>query len=200
MKHNPILAVLLLACSSLAAQPPQALTVTPEQQIQYNPYPNRDRIPDYSFCGYKASEAPIPDLLADPSVPVVRVSPSGGDDTQRIQDALDHVGALPLRADGFRGLVLLEAGTFRLDGSLLLSHGGVVLRGSGDRASTLFAAGTDRETVLRISGRDDATAEQPVRMTAEYLPATGCRPATASGLPARPRGNGSTCWAWTTSA
>ena len=170
MKRNPILAVLLLACSSLAAQPPQALTVTPERQIQYNPYPNGDRIPDYSFCGYKASEAPIPDLLADPSVPVVRVSPSGGDDTQRIQDALDHVGALPLRADGFRGLVLLEAGTFRLDGSLLLSHGGVVLRGSGDRASTLFAAGKDRETVIRICGRDDATVGQPVSMTAEYLP------------------------------
>ena len=77
-----------------AAQPPQALTVTPDRQIRYNTYDNGDRVPDYSYCGYLASEAPIPDLLADPDVPVVRVAPTGRDDTQRIQDALDYVGGL----------------------------------------------------------------------------------------------------------
>ena len=82
MKRNPILPLLLLACSSLAAQPPQALTVTPERQIQYNPYPNGDRIPDYSFCGYKASEAPIPDLLAEFQPFQCRDTPGSHDHSQ----------------------------------------------------------------------------------------------------------------------
>ena len=121
----------------VAAQPPQALTVTPDRQIRYNTYDNGDRVPDYSYCGYLASEAPIPDLLADPDVPVVRVAPIGRDDTQRIQDALDYVGGLPLRPDGFRGVVLLERGNFRVEGSLVMRSSGVVIRGSGDRKSVV---------------------------------------------------------------
>ncbi len=160
----------LLAFVPAMAQTPEALTVTPDKQIQYNPYPNGDRIPDYSYCGFLASEAPIPDLLADASVPVVRVATTGGDDTQRIQDALDYVGALPLRADGFRGVVLLGPGSFRIEGSLVMRCSGVVLRGSGERATTLQAAGTGRETVVQVRGEDDAVVQTPLSLTADYLP------------------------------
>ncbi|MCR4824714.1 MAG: DUF6298 domain-containing protein [Bacteroidales bacterium] len=160
----------LLTCGILAAQSPEALTVTPDQQVQYNPYPNGDRIPDYSYCGYRASEVPVPDLLADPTVSVVRVGPSGGDDTCNIQDAIDYVGGLPLRGDGFRGVVLLEPGRFRLDGSLLLDRSGVVLRGSGELRTTLFAAGHGRETVVRIAGQDDAAEGPGLPLQTDYLP------------------------------
>lgn len=160
----------LLVCASAGAQAPEALTVTADKQIQYNPYPNGDRIPDYSYCGFRASQTPIPDLLADPSAPVVRVAPGGADDTQRIQDALDYVGALPVRADGFRGIVLLEPGTFRLEGSLLLRRSGVVLRGSGEQETTLFAAGTGRETVIQVRGVDDAVQEAAAALQGDYLP------------------------------
>ena len=144
------------------AQPPQALNVTPDRQIRYNTYDNGDRVPDYSYCGFLASEAPIPDLLADPDVPVVRVAPTGQDDTQRIQDALDYVGALPERADGFRGVVLLARGTFRMEGSLVMRCSGVVIRGSGVLETSLFAAGQGRETVVQVRGVDDAAEESPV--------------------------------------
>ena len=152
------------------AQPPQALNVTPDRQIRYNTYDNGDRVPDYSYCGFLASEAPIPDLLADPDVPVVRVAPTGQDDTQRIQDALDYVGALPERADGFRGVVLLERGTFRLEGSLVMRCSGVVIRGSGVLETSLFAAGQGRETVVQVRGVDDAAEESPVTVQTDYLP------------------------------
>ena len=45
------------------------LRVTQDQQVEYFAYPNGDRIPDYSYCGYMASEEAIPDLLADPTCP-----------------------------------------------------------------------------------------------------------------------------------
>lgn len=169
MTRLPLLLVALLS-GGLAAPSPEALTVTADHRIQYNPYPNGDRIPDYSYCGYRASDAPIPDLLADPSVYVLRVSPSGGDDTRRIQDALDHVGGLPLRSDGFRGVVLLEAGRFRLDGSLKMECSGVVLRGSGVQETTLFAAGHGRETVVAVAGKDDARQEASLAIPTDYLP------------------------------
>ena len=170
MSRFPFFLFVLLSCGTLAAQSPEALTVNAERQIEYHPYPNGDRIPDYSYCGYKVSEAPIPDLLADPSVSVVRVSPSGGDDTLPIQDALDYVGGLPLRDDGFRGVVLLEPGRFQLNGSLLIDRSGVVLRGSGWLETTLFAIGQGRETVVRVAGRDDATEGAALAIRTDYLP------------------------------
>ncbi len=170
----------LFLCGWLSAQEPEALSVKADRTVEYHAYPNGDRIPDYSFCGYRASDVPIPDLLADPSVPVVRVVPSGADDTRRIQDALDYVGGLPLRSDGFRGVVLLEAGRFRLDGSLVLSGSGVVLRGSGSLETTLFAAGHGRETVLQVRGTDDAREGASIAVQADYLPVN----ATVIPLPA----------------
>src|SRR5688572_2340545 len=48
-----------------------------------------NRIPDFSFCGYKAGEKAIPDAPVRVLVPVKQ-----GDATRRIQAALDYVAAL----------------------------------------------------------------------------------------------------------
>ena len=50
-----------------------------------------NRIPDFSYCGYKASEQPIPTIPVRVVVPVAK-----GDATLRIQSALDHVASLPM--------------------------------------------------------------------------------------------------------
>jgi hypothetical protein len=73
--------------------------------------------------------------VALPAVPVVKtVDPSAGpDDTERIQNALDDVAALPFR-DGFRGAVLLGPGEFVCSRTIILSASGVVVRGSGSGA------------------------------------------------------------------
>ena len=55
-------------------------------KLQYTTEPNGDRIPDFSYCGYKASEAPIPDLTVKVVVPFAK-----GDATLRIQSALDYI-------------------------------------------------------------------------------------------------------------
>ena len=64
-----------------------------------------DRIPDFSFCGFRASEAPIPEA------PIrVVVSPVPGDDGVRIQAAIDFVATLEPNEQGLRGAVLLAPG------------------------------------------------------------------------------------------
>ncbi|MBQ9477546.1 MAG: pectate lyase [Bacteroidales bacterium] len=148
------------------------LRVTQDQQVEYFAYPNGDRIPDYSYCGYMASEEAIPDLLADPTVPVAKVSPSGGDDTRWIQAAVDYIAAQPLRADGFRGVVLLSPGFFRVEGFITLGVSGVVVRGAGtgQAGTTVFAAGHDRETLFQVRGVDDRSFGKRIDMTGEYLP------------------------------
>ncbi|KAF9960600.1 hypothetical protein BGZ72_006500 [Mortierella alpina] len=71
---------------------------------------------------------------------------SDADDTDRIQEALDAVGRLPVKPMGkdgarIRGAVLLKAGTYRVAGALIINSSGVVLRGEGqDKNGTIIVA------------------------------------------------------------
>src|SRR6266545_2625905 len=70
--------------------------------------------------------------VALPVVPARKtVSPVTGDAGAVIQSAIDEVSALPLDANGFRGAVLLTAGTYEIAGSVTIRASGVVLRGEG---------------------------------------------------------------------
>lgn len=91
-----------------------------------------NRIPDFSYAGYQYGEVPIPDIETK-----ITISPISGDNTQHIQNAINQVAAMPLDADGFRGSVLLEAGTYDVHGTIYLNASGVVLRGSGDGENPL---------------------------------------------------------------
>ena len=87
-----------------------------------------NRIPDYSYAGYRGGGLPLPEL------PVrITLSPSStGDDTQQIQQALDAVGAMEPDENGHRGAVLLNPGQYRITSRIMIQQSGVVLRGSGD--------------------------------------------------------------------
>src|SRR5215475_7712683 len=66
-------------------------------KLNYAATAKGDRIPDFSSAGYKGGG------VALPHVPAKRtVTPSGADDTDAIQKAIDEVSALPLEG-GFRG-------------------------------------------------------------------------------------------------
>lgn len=100
-----------------------------------------NRVPDFSFAGYHQGEAPLPSV---PSVELV--APGAGDDTARIQAALDRVAARTPDARGLRGAVALAPGAYQLAGTLSLRASGVVLRGAGAGAdpasnSVLVATG-----------------------------------------------------------
>jgi len=86
-----------------------------------------NNIVDFSYAGYQQGEAPLPEVAV-----VATVSPIMGDNTPRIQQVIDSVANLPLNADGIRGAILLEAGTYEIHGTLSITASGVVLRGVGD--------------------------------------------------------------------
>jgi hypothetical protein len=126
-----------------------------------------NRVPDFSFCGYKASEQPIPNVPVKIIVPVTK-----GDATVRIQAALDYVSSLPMDKDGSRGAVLLEKGIYEINGALKINTTGVVLRGSGMGVdgTLMLAAGTDRQTLITIAGRNNKTVEKEEKIKDIYVP------------------------------
>lgn len=108
-------------------------------QITYLNDDRGNRILDFSTCGYKSSEQDIPSVRN-----VVFVPWKAGDNTARIQRAIDYVASLAPDASGFRGAVLLDQGEFSLSGSIRISAPGIVLRGTDKEKTILLKKGVDR--------------------------------------------------------
>jgi len=102
---------------------------------------------DYSSCGYKASEQPIPDVRN-----MVYVDCRGGDSYEVLQRAIDYVSSLKADRNGHRGAVLLGEGTFSISRPLRISKSGVTLRGSGRGRTIIVKTGFDRGALLYIEG------------------------------------------------
>ncbi len=92
-------------------------------------------LPDFSHAGYQGGDADLPEV---PTVSIL--TPVSGDNTARIQAAIDAVGQRPL-VNGIRGALLLQAGTYTIAGTLSVPYSGVVLRGEG--ANTILRATGD---------------------------------------------------------
>ncbi|KAG0054731.1 hypothetical protein BGZ83_010626, partial [Gryganskiella cystojenkinii] len=140
----------------------------PIQALPYIPPPNNfppdkwgNQVPDFSQVGYRRGHVPLP------QVPVaITLQPSVDpriNDRARIQNALDYVGGLPLKTltlrDGVtviktRGAVLLQAGIYRVQGSLILKKSGVVLRGEGNGpdGTVLTATGQFKHDFIVMNG------------------------------------------------
>jgi len=136
-------------------------------KLLYSPDSLGNRIPDFSYCGYKASEQEIPTITVKVVVPVAK-----GDATLRIQSALDYVASLPADASGFRGAVLLQKGTYEVFGQLRIEASGVVLRGSGVNETTIVGAGTGRLALIKMIGKKADWQEgfSGMKITDAYVP------------------------------
>lgn len=106
---------------------------------------------DYSCCGYRQSAVRIPDAPVK-----VFVGYAPGDNSKRIQRAIDYVASLkPDRKTGLRGAVLLGQGTFEIAEALRIHASGVVLRGSDRKTTVLKKTGVDRGAAVYIEGAHD---------------------------------------------
>jgi hypothetical protein len=164
-----IIGLLLLVCNGYSQRekkplPPLSFV---KGRLNYVADSLGNRIPDFSYCGYKAGEKAIPDA---PVRVVVPVKP--GDATRRIQAALDHVAALPPGKDNVRGAVLLLPGLYEIAGQLIIRASGVVLRGSGygNQGTILKGTGTDRQTLIVIAGKNDRQTTSEIKLTDRYIP------------------------------
>jgi hypothetical protein len=131
-----------------------------------------NQVPDFSWVGYGGGGVALPSV--PPASGVATVAPSGGDDTAAIQAVLDAAAALTPNAQGFRGAVVLAAGTFTIAGTLHVNAGGIVLRGAGEDSSTgtvLRATGAARAVLeLGPTGKPSQGAHPTAHVTDDYVP------------------------------
>jgi hypothetical protein len=121
---------------------------------------------DYSYCGYRMSEQPLPMARMEVYVPW-----KDGDNAARIQKAIDYVSALrPDKTTGLRGAVVLENGTYELSKPLRIAVSGVVLRGVEKQKTVLKKTGVDRGALLYIEGHDDRMGLDTLSVSTAYVP------------------------------
>lgn len=146
------LIILLYACC-VHGQEASAIVYEDNQTcLRYVADVGNNYIPDFSYAGYKNGEEPLPML------PTVRtLSPISGDNTAHIQTVLDEIAEQSVNQQGYRGALLLEAGTYEIHGTLIIRESGIVLRGVGagsDESSNTILLGMgntpDRRDIIQV--------------------------------------------------
>ena len=147
-----------------------------DNQITYLTDGQGNRILDFSTCGYQASEQDIPSIRN-----VVFVPWKAGDNTARIQRAIDYVASQTPDASGFRGAVLLDKGEFSLSGSIRITASGIVLRGMDKEKTVLLKKGVDRGSLIYMEGRNDLNIQDTLQVLSKYVPVNTKTLEVASG-------------------
>jgi autotransporter-associated beta strand protein len=157
-RNLAVTAFMALTAFRAAGQVPNGAWVYPSAtgNLLYQLDERGQRIIDFSQCGYRGGTEPLPNVTAlIPQNRWVLVSPGTGDDTALIQAAIDSVEALTPDANGWRGVVFLNAGEYQLATTLTINASGVVLKGAGTSATLgtrLRATDARQYTLIAVSG------------------------------------------------
>src|SRR6516162_1356129 len=113
----------MLAASALYAQAISEWAFGgPDHRLHYRIDDRGNGIMDFSAAGYRGGGVKLPSVLA-----AERLTPAAGDNTSRIQAALDKA----------TGAVVLAAGEYEIAGTLSITRSNVVLRGEKGAAIRL---------------------------------------------------------------
>jgi hypothetical protein len=161
----------------------ELVSVGADGRLRYSPYTSRgDTLPDFSNCGYAGGNREIPNA---PVRETLEPRKGEGDDSPRIQAALDRIAALPADTNGLRGAVLLKRGAYACNLPLQIRAGGVVLRGEGDGedGTVITAAMRKAEPLVEIGGTGGPKeiAGSSREITDDYVP-VGARSFTAANV------------------
>ncbi len=159
-----LIALTLLSCINCNYAQSSGIIIKNDSLI-YNMDELGNRVLDFSFCGYRNSSVAIPNVKN-----VIFVSWKSGDNSERIQRAIDYVASLPMAKDGFRGAVLLDDGEFILEQSLRIENSGVVLRGKNKNKTILKLNGTNRGSLIYIEGENDRVNLDTLQVVSSYVP------------------------------
>jgi hypothetical protein len=171
------LAGLLLPFLLAVGHSTQAQLISMENgQLVYKKYANQgqtdtvNQIPDFSNAGYRGGGVRIPVWDISDSI-----SPVEGDNRAHIQAAIDRVSALPLQANGHRGVLLLKAGVYPVEGPIFIKASGVVLRGEGNgvNGTVLIATQKTQHDLIKVQGAGSGYGEvsgSKFRITSSYVP------------------------------
>lgn len=167
MKPGLTLQILLSSCLALnAVAQSHWAHLDAHGRLSYATTSQGDRIADFSYAGYEGGGVRLPDVATQRTV-----APSGGDDTARLQQAIDEVAALPL-VHGLRGAVQLQSGTYHCARTLTLTASGVVLRGAANAPhGTILQMTGDPHVAISAAGKMDITElGSEVAVTSSYVP------------------------------
>ena len=170
------LLILIFSVSTMHAAEFPLVYVGKDGKLAYTPHSNVGEtnkvnvIPDFSHCGYKGGGVKIPD------VPVkIVIEPQEGSSLKRIQTAIDEVSKMPLDKNGFRGAVLIKAGTYIIDEGkamgLNIKASGVVVRGEGQglRGTHLTVSRAGKFSSFTISGNPTYLEGPTSRIADDYV-------------------------------
>lgn len=175
-----VLPIALLVLASHASQPVEKSWQSSLVQydlasgtITYTADAEGNRVPDFSHAGYRGGNVPLPDLAGIPIL--ARMESESGDNTARLQAAIDALASHPINPmTGLRGALLLAPGIYELRSTLFVRHSGIILLGSGSGDNP------ERDTIFRRTGTETApvlvagNAEQHDKFS---TPVTGTRAA-----------------------
>ena len=163
----PRLCVALAICFcplSLRAATTQWVHLGAKGQLVYRVGARGDRIMDFSYAGYEGGGVRIP------VVPVKRiVAPGGLHNAAAIQQAIDAVSRLPLH-NGFRGTVLLTAGTYSCRHTIVIRTAGVVIRGAGVKKTIIRMTGGPHLCIAVTGARQPEYSGRPMAVANRYIP------------------------------
>ena len=126
----------------------------PDHRLHYRYDARGNSIMDFSAAGYRAGGVKLP-----PPVAGQRLTPAPGDNTARIQAALDNA----------TGTVVLAAGEYEIAGTLSITRSGVILR--GERGAVIRLTGKPHQ-FLEIRGAGAWREEGPATPILDaYVPA-----------------------------
>ena len=141
-----------------------------DNSVGYNTDDKGNSVVDFSYCGYRNSNVPLPDVENAIYVPW-----AAGDNSIRIQQAIDYVSSLKSNKQGFKGAVLLGEGVFELENSLLIASSGIVLRGTNRSKTVLKKIGVDRGAVIYVEGINDYYPIDSISINSDYVPVNSNR-------------------------
>lgn len=161
----------LPVCAQVVEQP--WVSIGTDGLLKYRADAQGNRIPDFSMVGYGTGNRPLPD------VPVrLTLEPAGGDQTKRIQSALDALAKMPAAPGGFRGALLLRRGEYPVSGTIFIRASGIVLRGEGQdlKSGTVIRdTGKDRDPLIFIRGDEKPELEKTTRKVLDAYVPVGAR-------------------------
>ncbi len=91
------------------------VSLGPDGRLKYRADAQGNRIPDFNMVGYGTGIVPLPDLPVK-----MTLEPAAGDQTARIQAALDTLAKLPPGPGGFRDALLLRRGEYPVSGTVFI--------------------------------------------------------------------------------
>ncbi|PDH31392.1 MAG: hypothetical protein CNE95_00560 [Puniceicoccaceae bacterium MED-G30] len=135
----------------------QNLVTESNGKLSYSGYANIGQtnavntVPDFSTVGYREGGVSIPFVPA-----VLTLSDNGsGDDTNRIQSAIDQIENRTPDENGHRGALYLEAGDYTVSRTLTINRSGIVIRGAGSQeagGTRITYTSTSKSNLFEVSG------------------------------------------------